>query len=325
MSETSAFANPLEVPRPADHNSVEAEEGLPSPEGPKDASRSLWSDAWYTLRRKPIFWISMAIIITFVLMAVWPSLFTSVDPDTRDLTKRLDPPESGHWFGFDRQGRDVYSRTIYGARISVIVGVAAALGVGVFGGTVGVLAGYFGGWVDALLSRIADMFFGLPFILGAIVVLSTFSDPLKAQEETRVTMLVIVTMIVLAWPQYFRVMRSSVLTTKHADYVQAARALGAGHRRLISRHILPNAIAPLIVMATISLGVFIGLEATLSFLGVGLRPPIISWGVAISDAQEFLDSAPHMLLFPAGFLAVAVLGFVLMGEAVREALDPKLR
>lgn len=309
----------------------------------KDEVRGLWSDAWFELRRRPLFWIAVALIVIFVVMAVWPEFYaywipkllraiglSDRNPDIgpeqpRVLSDRLDPPNAEAWFGYDRQGRDVYARTIYGAQVSILVGMCAAIGVGLVGGTIGVLSGYFGGWIDALLSRVMDIFFGLPFVLGAIVVLTTFSDPLKAPDPTRIKILVIATLVLMAWPQFARVMRSSVISTKQADYVQAARALGATNKRIILQHILPNAIAPLIVMTTIALGVFVGAEATLSFLGVGLRPPITSWGVMISDAQEYMESAAHMLLFPSAFLSAAVLGFVMLGETVREALDPKLR
>lgn len=287
--------------------------------------RGLWTDAWYELRHKVLFWVALVLIVIFVTMAVWPSLFTSADPYRQNLQNIQATPDGNHWFGTDLIGRDVYARSIYSARVSILVGMVAAICVGLLGGLVGVLAGYFGGWLDALLSRIADIVFGLPFILGAIVVLSTFSDPTRSPDPTKMKVLVIASLVLLSWPQFFRVMRSSVIATKQADYVQAARALGAGHRRIITRHLLPNAVAPLIVMVTIAFGIFVGAEATLSFLGIGIRPPVISWGVMISDAQAYIDIAPHMLLGPGGFLSAAVLGFVMLGEAVREALDPKLR
>lgn len=325
MSDPSAFARASQAEEhPPEHQLGDDDEAV-NGVAKKEKARGLWSDAWYDLRRKPLFWISVALIVIFLVMAVFPSLFTDVDPDKSELSKRTDGPEPGHVFGYDLQGRDVYARSVYGAQVSILVGMVAALGVGIFGGFMGVVAGYFGGWLDAVLSRIGDVFFGLPFVLGAIVLLSTFIDPTKSGDPTKIKVVVILAIVALSWPQFARVMRSSVIATKQADYVQAARALGAGHTRIITRHILPNAISPLIVMTTIALGVFVGVEATLSFLGVGLRPPIISWGIAISDAQTYLDIAPHMLLVPAGFLSAAVLGFVMLGEAVREAIDPKLK
>ncbi|NUS72354.1 MAG: ABC transporter permease [Corynebacteriales bacterium] len=325
MSDPGAFTNERETEEQqhAPEPFLGEEEAPPS--GKQEKARGLWSDAWYDLRRKPLFWVSITLIVIFMLMALFPSLFTSTDPYAFDLSKRTDGPESGHIFGYDLQGRDVYARSVYGAQVSILVGLVAALGVGLVGGAAGIIAGYYGGWIDAVLSRIGDVFFGLPFVLGAIVLLSTFIDPTKSGDPTKIKVVVILAIVVLSWPQFARVMRSSVIATKQSDYVQAARALGAGHTRIMVRHILPNAISPLIVMTTIALGVFVGVEATLSFLGVGLRPPIISWGIAISDAQTYLDIAPHMLLVPAAFLSAAVLGFVMLGEAVREAIDPKLK
>jgi oligopeptide transport system permease protein len=282
-----------------------------------EAARSLWSDAWHDLRRNPLFLVSGLLILLLAVVAIAPGLFTSVDPSHADLSMSLKGPRSGHVFGFNLQGQDVYSRTIHGARASVEVGVLATLMVVVLGGLVGVCAGYYGGVLDALLSRVSDIFFGLPLLLGALVFLSAF--------PVRNAITVAIALAVLGWPQVARIMRGSVLATKNVDYVVAARALGAGTRRVIMRHILPNAIAPVIVVATISLGIYITTEATLSFLGIGLPGSIISWGGDIAAAQESISSAPYVLLFPAGALSVTVLSFIMLGDAVRDALDPKLR
>lgn len=293
------------------------------PETKRERSASLWSDAWRDLRRRPIFIISAVLIIVVILMAAFPQLFTSKDPTAADLSKNLDGPNSSAWFGYDIQGYDVYSRTIYGARTSIIVGLLSVIGATLLGGTVGMLAGYYGRWLDALLSRLGDVFFGLPFVLGAIVILSTFAS--QDLGPAAIVGTVVLTFVALVWPQYARIMRSSVISNKHADYVQAARALGAGPLRIMFRHLLPNCMAPIIVIATISLGAYIGAEATLSYLGIGLRAPVISWGVAIADNKDYLSVAPHALLFPAAFLSITVLSFVMLGDAVRDALDPKLR
>jgi oligopeptide transport system permease protein len=176
-----------------------------------------------------------------------------------------------------------------------------------------------------LLSRIADVFFALPFVLGAIVILFTFNTPGSNKGKFSIEMLVVIALVTLTWPVSMRIMRSSVLAAKHADYILAARAMGAGTGRIIFRHLIPNCLAPLLVYSTILVGSFIGAEATLSFLGVGLRSPVVSWGIMIADSQVYLRVSPQLLLFPAAFLVVAVLSFVMLGEAVREALDPKLR
>ncbi|HVK24735.1 MAG TPA: ABC transporter permease [Actinokineospora sp.] len=286
--------------------------------------RSLASDAWHDLRRRPLFLISGALILFILLMAAWPSLFTSVDPAAADLQYSRNPPSADAWFGYDTQGSDIFARVIYGARASIIVGVCATIVTVLIGGTLGLLAGFYGGWIDGLMSRIADVFFGLPFVLGAIVILSSLSTT-GTQNVAQIMFLVIMSISVLSWPVCMRIMRSAAITAKNQDYVKAARALGASSSRIILRHMLPNAIAPVLVYATIALGAFIGAEATLSFLGLGLRAPVVSWGVMIADSRDWIRVAPHLLLFPAAFLTATVLAFVMLGDAVREALDPKMR
>jgi oligopeptide transport system permease protein len=287
--------------------------------------RGLLGDAWYDLRRKPLFWISVTIIAVFVVMAAFPSLFSSVDPTQGNLDRSRVGPSGNASFGYDVQGRDVFARVIYGARASIVVALLSTVGTILFGGAMGIFAGYRGGWVDALLSRIADIFFGLPFLLGAIVILTTFNQPGSNNSKFKIMMLVILSLVILTWPVSMRIMRSSVLATKQADYIMAARALGAGSGRIILKHLLPNCLAPLLVYSTILIGSFIGAEATLSFLGVGLQSPVVSWGIMINEAQDWIRVSPYLLFFPAAFLVTAVLSFVMLGEAVREALDPKLR
>jgi len=286
--------------------------------------RSLASDAWYDLRRRPLFLISAGLIVVLLVLAAFPQLFTSVDPSAGMLSRSRQPPSAAAWFGYDVFGRDVYARTIYGTRVSILVGVLATMFTVLVGGTMGILAGYHGGWADNVLSRVADVFFGLPFVLGAIVVLSTFRETI-GDSPVRITALVVLTMSALSWPVAMRIMRSAAIAARQQDYVRAARGLGAGPGRVIWRHMLPNCLAPVLVYATIVLGAFIGAEATLSFLGIGLRDPVVSWGVMISEARNYVRVSPHLLLFPAGFLAVTVLAFVMLGDAVREAFDPKSR
>jgi oligopeptide transport system permease protein len=299
--------------------------GGPADTARRDKPRGLLGDAWYDLRRKPLFWISASLILLFLVMAAFPRLFTSVDPTHGELSRSRDAPSSHAWFGYDVLGRDVYARVIYGARASIVVAVLSTLGTTLIGGVMGVLAGFRGGWVDGLLSRIGDIFFGLPFVLGAIVILFTFNPPGSNKSTLTIEMLVVTSLVVLSWPVSMRIMRSSVLATKEADYIMAARALGAGPWRIIRKHLVPNCLAPMLVYSTILIGSFIGAEATLSFLGVGLRSPVVSWGIMISESQDYIRVSLFLLLFPAAFLVTAVLSFVMLGEAVREALDPKLR
>lgn len=291
-----------------------------------DHASSLWSDAWQEMRRSPMFWSASALILVFVLMAIAPGLFSGKDPTACVLSEARTGPSGSHWFGTDILGCDVYTRTVHGARSSVLVGVLTALGTTILGGIIGVISGYAGGWLDTLLSRLGEVFFAIPLLLGGIVVLYSF--PSGPETPYLVVVLkVVAALVLLGWPSIARLMRSSVLQVKPNEYVQAARALGASPWRIISRHILPNAMAAVMVVATINLGSYIATEATLSFLGIGLQPPAISWGISISDASGlgYIQSAPWMLAFPSLFLSLTVLAFIMLGECIRSALDPKLR
>ncbi|MEI7030686.1 ABC transporter permease [Streptomyces pratensis] len=285
--------------------------------------RSLWSDAWHDLRRNPLFLVSMALIVVLAVMAIFPSLFTSASPRDANLAEHyLQHPNWGHffapdWLGYDGQGRSIYARVVYGARASIMVGVIVTLAVTLTGLVVGMLAGYFGGWIDTLLSRVTDVFFGVPFIVGAMVILTSF--------ERRSVWVVILSLAFLGWTSIARVARGSVITIKQSDYVVAAKALGASTTRILTRHILPNAIAPVIVVATIALGGYIAAEATLSFLGIGLAEPTVSWGIDVSAAKDQLRNAPYVLIIPSVMVSVTVLSFLMFGDAVRNALDPKMR
>ncbi|MEU5787842.1 ABC transporter permease [Micromonospora purpureochromogenes] len=325
MSDPSA-ASIVSTPRPEQPAEVGASISAGQPEGArKEKPRGLLGDAWRDLRRKPLFWIAGSFILLFVVMSIFPSLFTSADPTDGALSRSRVEPSGDAWFGYDVQGRDVYARVIYGANASIVVSLLSVMGTMLIGGTMGIIAGYKGGWVDALLSRIADIFFGLPFVLGAIVILTTFNGAGTDNSEWQIKGLVIASLVLLGWPVVMRLMRSSVLATKEADYIVAARAMGAGTGRIILKHLLPNCLAPLLVYGTIMIGSFIGAEATLSFLGIGLKSPVVSWGIMINEAQNYLRPSPFLLFFPSAFLVTAVLSFVMLGEAVREALDPKLR
>jgi len=296
---------------------LEGASGRPEGSGPAGKPRSLWSDAWRDLRRNPVFVISALVILFLVVISLWPSLIASGNPLKCDLSKAQEGSQPGHPFGYDGQGCDVYTRTVYGTRVSISVGVLATLGVALLGSLLGGLAGYFSGGWDSLMSRITDIFFAIPVVLGGLVLLSVVTS--------NTIWPVIGFIVLLGWTQVYRIARGSVITAKQNDYVQAARALGASNTRILLRHIAPNAVAPVIVVATIALGTYIALEATLSYLGVGLKPPTVSWGIDISAASPYIRNAPHMLLWPAGALAITVLAFIMLGDAVRDALDPKLR
>jgi oligopeptide transport system permease protein len=285
-------------------------------------ARSLWSDAWRAMRRNPMFWISSLMILVFLLMAIWPGLFTSTDPAHAILERSREKPNANAWFGRNIQGYDIYARCVYGARASILVGLLTTIAVVTLGSAIGVFAGYKGGITDTLLSRLGDVFFAIPLLLGSIIVLVSLP---RSNNYWFIILKVVLALTVLGWPSIARLMRSSVIQVKPNDYVQAARALGASPWRVIRSHILPNALAPVIVVSTINLGGYIAAEATLSFLGIGLQPPAISWGIDISAAIVGLRTTPHMLLFPSLFLSLAVLAFIMLGDVVRDALDPKNR
>jgi len=285
--------------------------------GPSEYQASLWKDAWRQLRKKPLFLIASSLLIVFILMALFPGLFTDQDPRACDLANSAGKPQEGHWFGFDIQGCDYFTRVVYGTRVSLIIGLLV-IGVDVVIAIIlGSIAGYYGGFWDGFIARIADIWFALPTVLGGIVFLNALGE--------RGLLQVSFVLIFLQWPTLTRLMRSSVLSGKEMDYVQAARALGASDWRIMRSHILPNGIAPVIVYGTIAVGIIISAEAALSFLGVGLQLPAISWGLMISAAQNRILIHPHLLLFPALFLSILVLSFIILGDALRDALDPRLR
>jgi ABC-type dipeptide/oligopeptide/nickel transport system permease subunit len=283
---------------------------------------SLWGDAWRQLRRNPLFIAATAVVLVFAVMGAFPQAFTWFYPGIRDpricsLSNTVGRPSAIAWFGFDLQGCDYYARVIHGARVSMIIGIATAVISGAVAVVFGSLAGYFGGRLDTVISRITDVFFGIPYILGAIVILNSIGQRGLAQ--------VTLVLVALGWMTMLRLMRSSTIERRDADFVDAARALGASTPRVIMRHILPNAIAPVIVYGTIFIGVAIAVEAALSFLGVGLQLPAISWGLMINGSFRRILQAPHLLFFPGVFLSVLVLAFIVLGDALRDALDPRLR
>ena len=296
------------------------ETGLGAVDAVKDESApsSQWGEAWRYLRRRPLFWIAAVMILVAILLAIAPGLFTSTDPRLCELSKSLDPAEPGHPFGFNRQGCDIYARVIYGARASVAVGVLTTILVVVLGSLIGAIAGFFGGWIDSVLSRITDIFFAIPLVLAAIVVMQMF-------KEHRTIVTVVLVLGLFGWVSIARITRGAVVSIKNEEFVQSARSIGASNWRILFSHILPNAAAPIISYATVALGTYIVAEATLSFLGIGLPSTFVSWGGDISDAQASLRVAPAVLFYPAGALGLTVLSFIMMGDVVRDALDPKVR
>ncbi|MBL3686134.1 ABC transporter permease [Leucobacter zeae] len=284
-----------------------------------DKKSNLWLDAWRDMRRRPMFWISALIILVVLLVSLFPTLFTQVDPRASNLDFAKAGPSEGHPFGFNNQGQDIYARIIYGTSTSVSVGLIVILLTFVIGLVMGALSGFFGGFVDTVISRIGDIFFSIPYILAAVIVMTVFS-------EHRNVFVISLAIGGFSWPVSARILRSEILQVRNADFVMASQALGLSRVKTLAKHVLPNSLAPLIVATTLSLAAAIVAESVLSFLGVGLPPAeYISWGNDISSAQRDLRNAPMTLIYPSLALAITVLGFVMLGEVVRDALDPKAR
>ena len=218
----------------------------------------------------PLFWVSAAIILMLAVVIAFPGLFTDVDPNYKQLSESFNPPREGHPFGFTQQGGDVWARTLYGARASVAVGVLTTLLVAVVGIVTGAIAGFYGGWLDTVISRLSDIFLSIPLLLAAIVVISVVNNLLPDRGFWVAVTVVVLALGLFAWPQITRQMRGAVLEVKNLEFVDAATAIGATRFKNLVRHIVPNALAPVIVTSTISLGIFIVAESALSFLGLGL-------------------------------------------------------
>lgn len=287
-------------------------------------TRTLWGDALRKFRKNYLAMAALAWIFIVILAAVTADLWVPQnfgDPTlivTETITEtRLQPSSAEHPFGTDDMGRDLFGRVIYGARVSLAVGfISAALAftVGVF---LGSIAGYFGKWLDAIIMRFTDIVLSFPYILLAILVMALLP------QEARGVWSVIIVISVFGWGQFSRLFRSSVLTIKEADYVLAAKALGASSWRIMFRHILPNAVVPALVVATMTVGAAILTESALSFLGLGIQPPDISWGRMIDDGRTFLTHQPQLVIYPGLAILTTVLSFMLLGDGVRDALDTK--
>jgi ABC-type dipeptide/oligopeptide/nickel transport system permease subunit len=256
------------------------------------------------------------IILVFVILAIFANYLAPYDPYFQDLASRLTPPTASHLLGQDQLGRDVLSRIIYGTRISLEVGttvVAISLTVGTI---MGAVSGFFGGKTDQIIMRIADVLLAFPGLILAIGLMAVLGQGIFN---------VIVSLSIVTWPGYARVIRSQALSLKELEYVEAARLMNASNFRLIFKHIIPNSISPIIILGTIGIGFAILAEAGLSFLGLGVGPNIPSWGSIIADGRANFILDPYLMIFPGIFLALGVLSFNLIGDSLRDALDPSLR
>ena len=274
------------------------------------------AEVWVRLWRDTRARIGLIVVALVLLVAILAPLIARHDPIRVDLLRQLQGPSAEHWMGTDVQGRDVWARLVYGARISLAVGLISqsiALAIGL---TLGLIAGYFGRWVDDLVMRLADVTLAFPTLLLLIAMVAALQPSL---------LVVFVTVGIVGWAGMARLVRGQVLVVRQLEYVQAARALGTPDRRIIARHVLPNVIAPVVIATTLGMAGAIMAEAALSFLGLGVQPPTPSWGAMIADGRDLsqLRSSPWTSLFPGLAIGVTVLGFNLLGDALRDALDPR--
>jgi len=276
---------------------------------------------WITLRRflrkKPLGAAGGVLMAAMVVTAIFANVLQTHDPIATDASHTLAAPSAEHWLGADHLGRDIYSRIVHGARVSLIVGLASTLLGSVLGGIIGLLSGYVGGKTDLITQRFLDILQGLPLLVLALVMSASLGPSIQN---------VIIAISIPIIPRAARVIRSSVLSIREMQYVEAARAVGVSHLRIAFRHILPNTMGPFIVLCTAQLGSAILVEATLSFLGLGVPEPYPSWGRMLSvSAAEYAQKAPHLVMFPGLAISLAVFGSNLLGDALRDTLDPRLR
>jgi len=289
----------------------------------------LWKDAWVRFRRNRLAVIGLVIVILFIVVAIgarvpstpgglWRLLHIAQDPFQQDVTNSVAPPSLQHPFGTDALGRDVFSRVLYGSSISLSIGIIVQFLILIVGGTIGMTAGYFGGWIDNLLMRFTDIMYAFPDLLLVLVFVAAFSNGPR--------LLTIFAAIALVnWVGLARLVRGQVLSIKEKEYVEAAKMTGTAPFKLIIKHLVPNSLGPVIVTLTFGIPAAIFTEAALSFLGIGIRPPEPSWGVMIEDGYGAIFADQWLVLFPAIAVALTMLSFTFIGDGLRDALDPRMK
>lgn len=275
-----------------------------------------WKDTLKRLRKNRFAVIGFVIILFFLLLGLFAPLLSSYTYHEQNLVNRLQPPSEAYWLGSDHIGRDIFTRIAYGARVSLQVGFFAVTGALFFGTLLGIIAGYFGRWIDMLISRIFDILLAFPSILLAIAIVAILGPSLQNA---------LIAIAVVNIPIFGRLVRSKVISLREEEYIMAAKAQGMKNSRIIVHHILPNSTAPIIVQATLSFGTAILEAAALGFLGLGVQPPTPEWGQMLADARDFIQLAPWTLIAPGISIMLVVLGFNLIGDGLRDALDPKMK
>ena len=279
-------------------------------------ARPLRADVWRRFKRNRLAMVGLGFLIFLGLVAIFAPLIAPYGITERASGQFRQPPSADHWFGTDAIGRDMFSRIVYGARVSLRIGFAATAISVIIGLLCGALAGFFGGVTDSVITRVIDVFLAIPYIVLAVAIASVFGRSENA---------IIIVLGVTGWLAIARIVRASFLSLRRLEYVEAAMALGFSRSRIMFRHILPNALQPIIVIGTITVGYVILAEAALSFLGVGPQEPTPAWGLMVAAGKGSLTNAPHLLFFPAGAIVLTVLAFVFVGDGLRDALDPKLK
>ncbi|MGZ0052857.1 ABC transporter permease [Brevibacillus gelatini] len=277
---------------------------------------SPWREAWRALRKNKLAMAGLAIILFFVTVAVLAPVIAPYPYDQGELVMKNKPPSEEHWFGTDYNGRDVFSRVVYGARISLWVGTFSVIGSVVAGTILGLLAGFYGRWVDTIISRVFDIMLAFPSILLAIAIVAILGPSLQNA---------LLAIAIINIPNFGRLVRSRVLSLKEEEFVMAARAIGMKDSRILMQHILPNSLAPIIVTGTMGIATAIIEAAALGFLGLGAQPPEPEWGKMLSDSRQYIQKAPWTVIFPGLSIMLTVLGFNLIGDGLRDALDPRMK
>ncbi len=278
--------------------------------------RKLNTTVLYSLLKNKAAAFGLAYIFVLIILAIFADFIAPYDPVEQRIVNKLSPPSSAHILGCDELGRDVFSRLIYGARISLIVGVSVVALSATLGSLLGSISGYYGGKVDMFIMRIVDIFIAFPGLILAIGIMAALGQSILN---------VIIALVLVNWPAFARVVRGEALKLSQLEFVQAAKVIGASNVRIIFSHILPNAMAPILVLATLNIGWAILAEASLSFLGLGVNPPEPSWGSMVATARFYLLSAQHVILFPGIAIFLTVMAFNLVGDGLRDALDPQLQ
>ena len=308
---------PVELFRPIAEKTVQTEIVRPS--------ITYWQDAWRRLKKNPVAIVSLIFIILLILFAIFGPYFTSYSYSDQDFDRRNQGPSSEHWFGTDSLGRDQLVRVMYGARISLAVGFVASITTFFIGVIYGGISGYIGGKVDNIMMRIVDILYSIPFLLWVIMLMVLFRELFPATGGGAGLYSIFIALGLVFWLPMARIVRGQILSLKEQEFALAALTIGASRWKILFRHLIPNAMGPIIVTATLSIPEAIFTEAFLSFIGLGVSAPRASWGMLASDALTSLRSFPHLLLFPALAICLTLLAFNFLGDGLRDALDPRMR